>query len=257
MQPSHPETTPIRVPSDSQNHTAPSAPSPGRRPLTCTGWPLLATELRAGAGQPQPLAVPRLSVNRGRWQAMSDCWLQTELRAGRPGVQGSPDRGGGPREAAHPTRQGTAATASQKDVRVQQGLAALPRRASRSWCLPPGNRRAGHKVGRSLGGGRPEVTLKGMRGAPGPPPGPGARAVWRHPLTFHVCEGAEGAPGAVTGLAHVVALCRLVDLGGTEKIKQIKSTSKTKGLGWERVSTGSPEDSAPNHNASPEKAVWM
>ena len=55
-------------------------------PATCAGWPLLAAELLAGAGarsrQPQPLAIPRLSVKKGRQRALNDHGLQTEPCAG-------------------------------------------------------------------------------------------------------------------------------------------------------------------------------
>lgn len=69
--------------------------------------------------------------------------------------------------------------------------------------------------------GHPEAGLGWAPGgpeAPDPPSHPHPRRSSR-PLpakgarTVHVCEGAERAPGAVPGLAHVVALGRLVDLG--------------------------------------------
>lgn len=67
-------------------HSCPGAPSSGCCPLTCAGWPLLAAELLAGVGarsrQPQPLAIPRLSVKKGRQRALNNHGLQTELCAG-------------------------------------------------------------------------------------------------------------------------------------------------------------------------------
>lgn len=60
--------------------------------------------------------------------------------------------------------------------------------------------------------------------------------------TVHVCEGAERAPGAVPGLAHVVALGRLVDLGN-------KGDTARRAPGWRPVSAGGLEPSQSRRRA--------